>query len=165
MVQPVIGIEMSKNKDEPYPKGRWQAKNLGEKPVVVIDLRLECRRNLRVFHEDYMFYQNHVLPPGDEIAFDFDFTKRFLDEQGRGCFSPGMESINIEIVTADLSKQVILRYRKYLYWQSLSVRNGMPSRVRWRIWSDPVRFFYRRQKMRIQRWLKIDEFSRISKKQ
>jgi len=163
MVQPVLGLEMSQNKDEPYPKGRWQAKNLGEKPVVLIDLRLECRRDSRILQEGYMFYRNHVLPPGEQIAFEFDFTKRFLDEQGRGWFSHGMESFNIEVVAADISEQVVLTYRMSLYWQSLSVRKGMPARVRWRIWSDPMRYFYRRQKMRVQRWLKIDELSRLRK--
>jgi hypothetical protein len=162
MVQPVLGIEMSQNKDEPYPKGRWQAKNLGEKPIVVIDVRLECRRDSRICHEEYMMYRNHVLPPREMIAFNFDFTKKFLDEQGRGWFS-GSESFNVEIVTADISEQVILTYRMHLYWQSLSVKKGMPGRVRWRIFSDPTRYFYRRQKMRIERWLKIDELSRLRK--
>jgi len=124
MVQPVLGIMLYQNKDEAYPKGRWQAKNLGEKPVVLIDIRLECRRDSRVFHEEYMLYQRHVLPPGESIAFEFDFTKKFLDHQGRGWFSPGMESFNIEIVAADISEQVILTYRMFLYSQSLSVKKG-----------------------------------------
>jgi hypothetical protein len=74
-----------------------------------------------------------------------------------------MESFNIEIVAADISEQVILTYRMFLYSQSLSVKKGMPTRVRWRILSDPTRYFYRRMKMRIERWLKIDEFSRLRK--
>ena len=163
MVQPVLGIMLYQNKDEAYPKGRWKAKNLGEKPIILIDIRLECRRHPKVFHEEYMLYQRHVLPPGEPIDFEFDFTKKFLDDQGRGWFSPGMESFNIEIVAADISEQVILTYRMFLYTQSLSVKKGMPTRVRWRILSDPTRYFYRRMKMRIERWLKIDEFSRLRK--
>ena len=165
MVQPVLGLEMYQNKDEPHPKGSWLAKNLGDKPVVLIDMRLECRRDSKTFHEQYVFYQDHVLPPGEQVTFNFDFTKSFLDEQGRGWFSPGMESFNIEIVATDLSEQVVLTYRMFLYWHSLSVRKGMPARVRWRRWSDPTRYLYRRQKMRIERWLKIDELSRLRKAQ
>lgn len=163
MVQPVLGLELDQNKDEVNPKGRWKAKNLGEKPVILIDIRLECRRGPKVFHNEYITYQRHVLPPGEPIAFEFDFTERFLDVQGWGAFIPGMESINLEIVAADISEQVILTYRMFLHWQSLSVKKGMPFRVRWRILSDPTRYFYGLMKLRVQRWLKIDELSRLQK--
>jgi ABC-type proline/glycine betaine transport system ATPase subunit len=74
-----------------------------------------------------------------------------------------MESFNLEIVAADISEQVTLTYRMFLYTQSLIVKKGMPARVRWRILSDPTRYFFRRMTARVERWLKIDDLSLMRK--
>ena len=48
MIQPIVSIEFFIEKEESFPKGRFEVKNLGAQPLLILDMRLECRRRKNV---------------------------------------------------------------------------------------------------------------------
>jgi hypothetical protein len=142
LVQPVLTIHIDVAEGEFYPRGRFEVKNLGNQPATILDIRLECRLpNIINLHDDHLMYERHIVPPGEGIAFAFDFLKRY-EQIGVNTWSPGIATFNLEVVATDLSQQVVLTYRTYDYWSNLTVVKGMPLRVRWRFFSAPFRPWY-----------------------
>ena len=132
MIQPVLSIDFDIEKDEFFPKGRFEVKNLGAQPLLLLDMRLKCRReNMVMFDDGYMIYERHILPPGGQIASKFDFTERFK-QMGVTWWSPGIATFNLEVVASDLSEEIVLTYRSYAHVKDLRVTKGTPLRVHWK---------------------------------
>jgi hypothetical protein len=143
MIQPIVSIEFFIEKEESFPKGRFEVKNLGAQPFLLLDMRLECRRAKMLMFEEYKVYERHILPPQDVIKFSFDFTERFRRE-GVMWWSPGLAGFNLQVVASDLSEEMVLTYRNFSYWKVLTVQRYMPLRVRWKFLSSPLRQWYYR---------------------
>ena len=135
MIQPIISMDFVVEKDEPYPKGRFTVKNLGSQPMLLLDMRLQCRRENILIFETYNMYERHILPPDDQIAFNFDFTERYT-KKGVLWWSPGCCTFYLEVVVSDLAEEIILTYGNSAYWGILTMKNGMPLRVRWKFFSS-----------------------------
>lgn len=131
MIQPVLSVDFRIEKEEFLPKGSFTVKNLGVQPVLLLDTRLRCRRDGIVFFKEHAMYERHILPPQDFVTFNFDFTEEFR-RIGVQTWSPGMCSFNLEAVASDLSEEMILRYDSSAYWRTLTVKSGMPLRLRWK---------------------------------
>jgi len=131
LMQPVISVDFNIDKKEFYPKGGFRVTNQGAQPVLLLDMRLECRLNGLMLFDEYLFYERHILPPNDDIGFKFDFLNRY-EKKGMKVFSPGMASFNLQVVASDIGEEVILAYRKFSYWDVLTVKKGLPLRVRWK---------------------------------
>lgn len=134
MVQPVLTIDFRFDDADPYPRGNFSVKNLGAQPAFLLNMRLRSRRDEIAVFKDYGMYERHIMPPEDTLSFRFDFTEDFTTK-GYNWWTPGICSFNLEVVASDLSEEVILAYKSYAYGQLLSVKAGMPLRVRWK-------FFY-----------------------
>lgn len=77
MIQPVLTVEFTIEKEEFLPKGSFFIKNLGAQPLLLLDMRLLCyREGIELFHE-YGMYERHIMPPQDRLGFKFDFTEDF----------------------------------------------------------------------------------------
>ena len=131
MIQPVLSIDFRFDNSDPYPRGNFSVKNLGAQPVLLLDMRMNSKRDNIVAFEEYGMYERHIMPPADDISFRFDFTDKFQKE-GFHSWSPGVCTYNLEVVASDLSEEVILAYRCYAYGRFFSVKKGMPLRVRWK---------------------------------
>jgi hypothetical protein len=142
-IQPIVSIEFFIEKEESFPKGRFEVKNRGAQPLLLLDMRLECRRAKMLMFEEYKVYERHILPPQEVIRFSFDFTERFRKE-GVMWWSPGIAGFNLQVVASDLSEEMVLTYRKFSYLRILTVQRYMPLRVRWKFLSSPFRQWYHR---------------------
>jgi hypothetical protein len=131
MIQPVLSVDFRIEKDEFFPKGSFSVKNLGVQPVLLLDTRLRCRREDIVLFKDHSMYERHILPPQGFVTFSFDFTEEFRNK-GVRAWTPGMCSFNLEVVASDLSEELIMRYDSSAYWSTLTVKKGMPIRLRWK---------------------------------
>jgi hypothetical protein len=143
MIQPVLSIEFTIDNADPYPRGNFCVKNLGSQPTLLLDMRLSSRRESIQAFQEFGMYERHIMPPKDEISFRFDFTKDF-EKKGFRWWSPGVCSFNLEVTASDLAEEVILAYRSYAYQRFLSVRSGMPLRVRWKFFCAYFRQRYYR---------------------
>jgi hypothetical protein len=143
MIQPVLSMDFDIEKEEFYPKGRFEVKNVGAQPVLILNMRLGCRIHDMALFDEYKFYERHILPPSEKMAFKFDFTERY-QKKGATVWSPGFASFNLEVVTSDLGEEVILTYRYSAYWRILTVKKGMPLRVHWKFFSTPFKQWYYR---------------------
>jgi len=143
MIQPIVSIEFFIEKEESFPKGQFEVKNLGSHPLLLLDMRLECRRAKMLMFEEYTAYDRHILPPQDVLRFSFDFTERFRKE-GVMWWSPGIAGFNLQVVASDLSEKMVLTYRNFSHWRILTVQRYMPLRVRWKFLSTPFRQWYHR---------------------
>ena len=153
MIQPVLGLEFTVDEKEFHPKGRFQAKNLGTQPILLIDMRLRCRLHNLVMFDEYPMYERHILPPAGDIAFKFDFTKRYEDK-GLRTWSPGFAAFSLEVVAGDLSEEVILTYKTFSNWGILSVIRGAPLRVHLKFFA----LYFKQRYFRIKYWLKPPKF-------
>jgi hypothetical protein len=143
MIQPIVSIEFFIEKEESFPKGRFEVKNLGAHPLLLLEMRLECRLAKMLMFEEYKVYERHVLPPQDVIGFSFDFTERFR-KLGVMWWSPGIADFNLQVVGSDLSEEMVLTFRSSSYLRNLTVERYMPLRVRWKFFSSPLKQWYYR---------------------
>lgn len=88
-------------------------------------------------------YERHIMPPADEIGFPFDFTRHYRDK-GIQWWTPGICSFTLDVVASDLSEDVVLTYSGSQFWRTLTVKKGMPLRVRWKFLYGYLRSRYYR---------------------
>jgi hypothetical protein len=111
--------------------------------VLLLDTRLRCRREGIVLFEEHDMYERHILPPLNFMSFSFDFTEQFRNI-GVRAWHPGACSFNLEVVASDLSEEIVLRYDSSAYWRTLTVKGGMPIRLRWKFLYSYLRSRYYR---------------------
>lgn len=131
-------------------------KNLGAQPILIMNMRLKCWRENVVEFIDYKWYERHILPPADKIAFDFDFTEQY-QKKGVTSWTLGMCTFILEVVASDLSEEIILTYSHSESSRTLRVMQGMPLNVRWMFFSS----FFKQRYYRILHRLKPPRYEFI----
>jgi len=106
--------------------------------------------------DQYSMYDDHLLPPNDQITFKYDFKDRYV-KRGVQVWTEGNVNYRLEVVASDLSKQVVVTYRHYSGASYAGASPGMPFRVRWRLLAAPFKQQYWRWHYRIRRWSKIKD--------
>jgi hypothetical protein len=139
LVQPIVTLDIAT--DQFYPQGRFTVGNVGTQPFIVLDMRIVCRIEEVKKHQDFMMYERHILPPSDSVSFTFDFLKSY-QEDGFTTFMGGGVVANIAVVVADLGEQNIQTYQMYTYWKTLTMKRGLPWRVRRKNWAAPFKQWY-----------------------
>jgi hypothetical protein len=131
MVQPVVVTGFHWDEEKYYPVGFFEIKNRGTQPVLLLDVKLRCHHDggKRNFTEHYTLWDEHIIPPGEELNPKFDFRHHL---KKLGWISPLDFSYSLEIVASDLSKKVVLKYTNILILTIVTVREGLPLAVRWR---------------------------------
>jgi len=143
MIQPVLSMDFRIEKEEFYPKGSFDIRNLGAQPALLLDTRLRCYREGTTLFHKYEMYERHILPPQDRLGFNFDLTEDFR-KAGFTWWTPGICSYTLEVVASDLSQDIVLAYSRSAYWQTLRVEKGMPIRVWWKFFYGYIRSRYYR---------------------
>jgi hypothetical protein len=142
MVQPVLDIEVRGNEDEFYPKGSFIIRNAGTQPLILLDIELYCHMaDIGSTTHQYSLWDEHILPPGQELQPLFDFTREF-ERQGAQIWTRGWYSYQLRVVASDLSKSIVLTYSNIPVLSVTNVKAGLPRRVRWRHWNRAVRWRY-----------------------
>jgi hypothetical protein len=162
MIQPVALLEFRWKEEEYYPASYFEIKNLGTHPLLLLDVKLWCRmcEGRRHFTEHYTLWDEHIIPPGESLCPQFDFKRQFEKEK-LSWSSMGL-SYSLEVVTSDLSKQVVLTYTNIPVLGIVNVHKGMPLSVRWRYFLKPFGWRYRRLLYRFKR-PKIGKAERVRK--
>ena len=94
------------------------------------------------FHDHKILWDEHIIPPGQSLCPQFDFKQEFEREKLQ--WNTMGLSYSLEVVTSDLSKQVVLTYRNLPVLSIVNIRKGMPASVRWRYFLQPFAWRYHR---------------------
>jgi hypothetical protein len=129
--QPILKPAFEIDKDEFYPKGSFSIRNIGQQPMLILDILLIARLEGIVEQKDFEMFNENLLAPDDYYGFKFDFTDRFK-KRGIQAWSPGFTAFSLEVVTSDLSKQTVITYKTYSTMRYVGVQHGMPWRLRWK---------------------------------
>ena len=150
MIQPVASLEFFWDRKQFHPAGFFEIKNLGAQPLLVLDVKLWCRIfQGKDFTEHYKLWDEHIIPPGLSLRPRFDFESQF--EREKLSWRPEWMSYSLEVVTSDLSKQIVLTYRNIPVLSVVNVSSGMPLAVRWRYFLKPFAWRYLRLLYRFKR--------------
>ncbi|MBB5064961.1 hypothetical protein [Granulicella mallensis] len=147
IVQPILTIEIAV--DSFFPTGRFEIKNVGTQPFIILDIRLECHIESVVTDDDFLMYERHILPPDESIAFRFDLRERY-EAKGFRVYAEGGVVANVTVVVADLSEQTIQTYRNFTHWKTLRMDKGLPWRVRRKNWIAPWKQWYWRIRYKVK---------------
>jgi hypothetical protein len=152
IVQPVALLSFHW-KAKCYPVGHIEIKNLGTQPLLLLDVKLLCHvsdglGHHRDFLDHYRLWDQHIIPPGESLCPEFDFESQFEKENLQ--WDSDQLSYGLDVVTSDLSKQVILTYSSIPVLGIANVRNGMPLSVRWRYFVQPFKQRFRRRFYRLR---------------
>jgi hypothetical protein len=146
MIQPVVQLSFRFEERDLYPVGHIEVKNVGTQPLLVLDIELSCYLNNLTFRERlterFELWDEHIIPPGDSLRPMFNFKRRFESEKWP--WDTDVLSYGLDVVTSDLSKQLVLRYVSIPFLGVAYVHNGMPLSVRWRYFVKPFARSYRR---------------------
>jgi hypothetical protein len=146
MIQPVVQLSFHFEERNFYPVGYIEVKNVGTQPLLVLDVELSCNLNNMMYRkhltESFELWDEHIVPPGDSLRPMFDFKRRFEGEKWQ--WDTDSLSYGLDVVAADLSKQVVLRYVSIPFLGVSYVHKGMPLSVRWRYFVKPFTRQYRR---------------------
>jgi hypothetical protein len=152
MIQPVALLEFQWANQKCYPLGYFTVKNLGTQPLLLLDAKLSCYLNVarhhRHFTEHYILWDEHIIPPGESLCPKFDFRPKL--EKEKVWWDWMVLSFSLDVVTSDLSKQVVLTYRNIPVLGVANVRKGMPLSVRWRYFLKPLAWRYHRLRNRFK---------------
>jgi hypothetical protein len=93
-------------------------------------------------HTDrYELWDEHILPPGQQLRPVFDFANHFKS-QGVTVWSSGWQSYELRVTASDLSKSVVLTYSNLPVLAVSNVKSGLPWRIRWRYAKRSLRWCY-----------------------
>jgi hypothetical protein len=131
LVQPALHVQVRMSSEECYPEGSFVIQNVGTQTVLLLDISLSCSMNKKTAFDRYTLWDEHILPPGQELEPIFDFTRDF-EGQGLRTWSSGFYGYYLGVTASDLSKSVVLTYSNLPILSVSNVRAGMPWRVRMR---------------------------------
>jgi hypothetical protein len=143
MIQPVISLTI-KWEPEFNPKGHFIIKNIGTQPLLLLDIRMKCNREGSHLFHDFSLWEEHFLGPDQDLRPMFDFIPEIEKELGsleagefRRAWQPDEFGYSLEVVTSDMSKQVVNTYRNIPTLGVVYHDNRIPFRVRWRYFKRP----------------------------
>jgi len=149
LIQPVALLKFGWEGERYYPASYFEIKNLGAQPLLLLDVKLWCHFRGRHFREHYILWDEHIIPPGESLCPTFDFKPQ-LEKENLPWTSIEL-SYSLEVVTSDLSKQVVLTYRNIPVLHTVNVHKGMPASVRLKYFLKPLRWRYHRLLYRFKR--------------
>jgi len=149
MIQPVARLKVHWENDASYnARGYFEIKNVGTQPLLILDIKLSCHAGgEETFVETFNLWDEHIIPPGESLCPEFDFTRDLsaLEESLPFPMEPGY---SLEVVTSDLNQQVVLRYLDSTALGISNVQKGKPLSVRWRYFLKRLRWRYHRLRRR-----------------
>jgi hypothetical protein len=143
MIQPVISLTI-KWEPEFNPKGHFVISNIGTQPLLLLDIRMTCNcEGVNQIH-DFLLWEEHFLGPNQDLRPMFDFIPEIEKKFGTWVANKflrasqeGELGYSLEVVTSDMSKQVVNTYRNIPALGVVYHDNRIPLRVRWRYFKRP----------------------------
>lgn len=154
IVQPLASLEISTPDKHDRLKGSFSIRNRGSQPFMLLDARLTMHNESQRFVRDHTLYDKNLISPDDPFRTLFDFTDNLSKGREVWGYSPEFVWYDLQVVASDISGSVALTYRIWTSNRSSNCIAGIPREVRWRYFSQPVKWRYNRWKFRLERWRK-----------